>query len=87
MKSSGKQWLGLVAALCISASGWADRRVPDIDTPLAPVASWETVGRGVNLGGQAEVPPSRGRAVADKRMEKRKADMVRRMFWIMLAHR
>ncbi len=50
--------------------------------------AWDSVGSATAPKIKAVMPARAGRAVAaDDGLQARKADMVRRMFWIMLAHR
>ncbi|MFZ5484092.1 MAG: hypothetical protein ACOZB0_07670 [Pseudomonadota bacterium] len=73
----------LCVALCVAGigSGFADSRgkTPTTVPTVVKVAAWERVG-------ESTVP---ARVTADptaKASPTRKSDMVRRMFWIMLAH-
>lgn len=53
-----------------------------------PVPAWDSVGSASAPKIKAVMPARAGRvAVAGDGLQARKADMVRRMFWIMLAHR
>jgi hypothetical protein len=85
MKATGK-WL-LVTVLMLAAGGqvWAETGKPGERVAEMKTAGWERVGDAGNLN-QA-LAGQRAQAPGEGRLNARKSDMVRRMFWIMLAHR
>ncbi|MFA5083320.1 MAG: hypothetical protein WC474_12290 [Hydrogenophilaceae bacterium] len=85
MKSTAK-WL-TVLALTMAASGQAVAETDKlaVEAQVVKVAAWERVGdAGSSMQSAAT---SRIQAPGEERLRARKADMVRRMFWIMMAHR
>lgn len=89
MKTMAK--VGLVAAWVVLSGGpaWAESDRADVEPATARSAAWERVGNGRVASAQVPVSASRVRLAApgEDRLQARKAEMVRRMFWIMLAHR
>jgi len=83
--------MALMAALAVLSGGtaWAESDRANVEPATARSAAWERVGNGGVAGGQVLVSASRVRLAApgEDRLQARKAEMVRRMFWIMLAHR
>ncbi|MDD5364603.1 MAG: hypothetical protein PHR30_04625 [Gallionellaceae bacterium] len=85
MKSTAK-WL-TVLALTMAASGQAvaETGKPAVEAQAIRLAAWERVG---DAGSDMQsAVSSRIQAPGEDRLRARKADMVRRMFWIMMAHR
>lgn len=85
MKSTAK-WLTILA-LTLAASGQAVAETGRlaVEAQAVKVAAWERVGdAGSSMQSAAT---SRIQAPGEERLRARKADMVRRMFWIMMAHR
>lgn len=84
MSAKGK-WLMAVAAMAL-ASGqvWAGAGGSDTNAVLK-VAAWDRVGEGARTVNPVVATPGRTRTA--EALQARKAEMVRRMFWIMLAHR
>lgn len=85
MKATGK-WLAVLAMLVVAnGQAIADAGKVDAGAPVARTAAWERVGD----AGQAARASTSTRMLApgEGASSARKAEMVRRMFWIMLAHR
>lgn len=86
MKTTAK-WM-TVLALAVAASGQAlaETGKPAVEAQAVKVAAWERVGD-ADSSAQALTAHARAQAPGEGRMQARKAEMVRRMFWIMMAHR
>lgn len=89
MSAIGK--LALVLAMTAMSGGQALAEADAVDTNVRAVksAAWDRVGEGSGAVDQGAVHHrARARASGDGGgLQARKAEMVRRMFWIMLAHR
>jgi hypothetical protein len=93
-----KEWImtksaksGLCTALVVLAAGsaWAGSEPVGNAVATAQPAAWERVGEGsaASVPGMAMAGRSRLAGPGQARLQARKAEMVRRMFWIVLAHR
>lgn len=80
-------WMAVLAVVS-GGTAWAESERANVEPVMARSAAWERVGNGGLAGGQVLVSATRVRqAPGEDRLQARKAEMVRRMFWIMLAHR
>ncbi|TCJ16510.1 hypothetical protein EZJ19_04830 [Parasulfuritortus cantonensis] len=85
MKTSAKLFLVLALATAAGTPVRAETGKAENLAAAVKVAAWERVGE----AGAAprEVQPARDRVAEDGDLRARKAEMVRRMFWIVMAHR
>lgn len=85
MKATGK-WLAVLAMLmAINGQALAEAGKPRVEAVTVKTAAWDRVGD-TGAAGPGGVS-SRAQAPGEDGLQARKADMVRRMFWIMMAHR
>lgn len=85
MKTTRKWLVATVLMLGIGGQAWAEDGVPAGRDDAMKMAAWERVGDAGTV--HRIVAGQRAQAPGEKRLDARKSDMVRRMFWIMLAHR
>lgn len=81
------KWLAILAmAVMAGDQAWADASGNGIVPPLSRAEGWERVGAAGNPA-QSVVTPANSLAPGEGGLQARKVEMVRRMFWIVLAHR
>jgi hypothetical protein len=76
----------LMATAAFSGPACAGAGKVEREPAAARPAAWERVGEN-NVNGPATAQQVRAQAPGEEGLQARKADMVRRMFWIMIAHR
>lgn len=77
-----------VALMTMAGGAMAETGGADNDAKAVKTAAWDRVGDGAGtVDPAAATAHARARAPGEEGLNARKAEMVRRMFWIMLAHR
>lgn len=86
MKTTQKCLVAMVLAMVFNGQAVAETGKSVMPAPALKTAAWDRVGDAGANGQPANLNP-RLQAPGEEGLRARKADMVRRMFWIMLAHR
>ncbi|NTV96025.1 MAG: hypothetical protein HGA75_11525 [Thiobacillus sp.] len=86
MKTTGKWLMALVLATMAGGQALAETGKANNEAPAVKLAAWERVGE-ANANGTMADAAARTPAPGESVLRARKADMVRRMFWIVMAHR
>jgi hypothetical protein len=85
MKAKKNWMVGLALMAAVSMPALAEVGKSAGEVSMIKVADWSRVADSAASGREVAVP-ERMSAPGERRLQARKAEMVRRMFWIMLAH-
>ena len=85
MKAMANRLMAMALLALGNGTALAEQDTMRTEAPALKTAGWERVGEAGTSGLAA--PPARLQGPGEEGMRARKAEMVRRLFWIVVAHR